>query len=84
MCWPRWRDCRWIVLGTFASANVWLAVVAAALVGFVLSGLGVLGWYFLSAQTASMLALILAVTNVASLDTTARLGSLGCWPAVSR
>jgi len=57
-----------IVVGTLASASVWVAVAASALVGFVLSGLGVLGGYFLNAQTALMLAFILSVTNVASIE----------------
>jgi uncharacterized membrane protein YccC len=60
-----------IVIGTLASASVWVAVAASALVGFALSGLGVLGGYFLNAQTALTLAFILAVTNVASLEATA-------------
>jgi uncharacterized membrane protein YccC len=57
-----------IVIGTLASATVWAAVAAAALVGFVLSGLGVLGGYFLNAQTALMLAFILSVSSVAMPD----------------
>jgi uncharacterized membrane protein YccC len=57
-----------IVIGTLASASVWIAVAASAIVGFVLAGVGVLGGYFLNAQTALMLAFVLAVTNAASLD----------------
>ena len=57
-----------IVIGTFASGNVWTAVVAMALIGFGLAGMGVLGGYFVSAQTALILAFVLAVTNVATLD----------------
>jgi hypothetical protein len=60
-----------IIIGTLASAIVWIAFVASALVGFGLSGLGVLGGYFLNAQTAVMLAFILSVTSVAPLDATA-------------
>jgi uncharacterized membrane protein YccC len=60
-----------IVLGTLASTSIWVAVVASALVGFALSGVGVLGGYFLNAQAALMLAFILAVTSVASLDAAA-------------
>ena len=57
-----------IVIGTLASGSVWIAVAASAIVGFALSGVGVLGGYFLNAQTALMLAFVLAVTNVASID----------------
>src|SRR5919197_4102301 len=57
-----------IVVGTLASASVWIAVGTSALVGFVLSGLGVFGGYFLSAQTALMLAFILSVTNAVPMD----------------
>ncbi len=57
-----------IVVGTLASASVWIAVGASALVGFVLSGLGVLGGYFLTGQSALMLAFILAVTSVAPME----------------
>src|SRR5690349_6957825 len=49
-----------IVIGTLASASVWIAVAASAVVGFALAGVGVLGGYFLSAQTALMLAFVLA------------------------
>lgn len=57
-----------IAIGTLASASVWIAVAASALVGFVLSGLWIFGGYFLSAQSALMLAFILAVTNVAPIE----------------
>ena len=57
-----------IVIGTLASATVWMAVAAAALAGFALSGVGVLGGYFLNAQTALMLAFILSVTSAAPPD----------------
>src|SRR5438094_5185849 len=36
-----------IVVGTLASASVWMAVGASALVGVLLSGLGVFGGYFI-------------------------------------
>ena len=57
-----------IVLGTLASASVWIAVAASAVVGFALASISALRGYFLNAQTALMLAFVLAVTNVASLD----------------
>jgi len=57
-----------IVVGTLASASVWIAVGASALVGFVLSGFGVFGGYVLSAQAALMLAFILSVTSVAPME----------------
>jgi uncharacterized membrane protein YccC len=57
-----------IAVGTLASANVWVAVAASAVVGVTLAAMGVLGGYFVSAQTALMLAFVLAVTNVAALD----------------
>src|SRR5260370_23305985 len=57
-----------IVVGTLASTSVWIAVGASALVGFVLSGLGVFGGYVLSAQSALMLAFILSVTSVAPVE----------------
>ena len=57
-----------IVIGTLASASVWIAAAASAILGFVLSGMGVLGGYFLNSQTALMLAFVLAVTNAASVD----------------
>jgi uncharacterized membrane protein YccC len=57
-----------IVVGTLASASVWIAVGASAVVGFVLSGFGVFGGYVLSAQSALMLAFILSVTSVAPME----------------
>ncbi len=57
-----------IVIGTLASDNVGSAVLATLIVAFVLSGLGVLGGYFLSAQTALMLAFVLAVCNVGGFE----------------
>jgi uncharacterized membrane protein YccC len=57
-----------IAIGTLASTSLWMAVAVAAIVGFVLAGLGVLGGYFLSAQTALMLVFILSVTNVGDMN----------------
>src|SRR5262249_38647129 len=57
-----------IVIGTLASENVGVAGLATLIVAFVLSGLGVLGGYFLSAQTALMLAFVLAVSNPGGVD----------------
>ncbi|HEY2593783.1 MAG TPA: FUSC family protein, partial [Chloroflexota bacterium] len=57
-----------IVIGTLASNNVGLAVGATALVAFVLSGMGVLGGYFLSAQTALMLAYVLSVSSASGVE----------------
>jgi uncharacterized membrane protein YccC len=57
-----------VVIGTLASANVMVAVIVSALVGLTLAGVGVLGGYFLNAQTALMLAFILAVTTAAGPD----------------
>ena len=57
-----------IVIGTLASGSVWMAVAASVIVGFALSIVGVLGGYFLNAQTALILAFVLAVTNVASIE----------------
>jgi uncharacterized membrane protein YccC len=57
-----------IVIGTLASNNVAIAVGATALVAFVLSGMGVLGGYFLSAQTALMLAFVLAVSSASGVQ----------------
>jgi uncharacterized membrane protein YccC len=59
-----------IGVGTLASTSVWVAVGASALVGFGLSGLGVVGGYVLSAQSALMLAFILSVTSPAPPDAT--------------
>jgi hypothetical protein len=56
-----------IVIGTLASGSVVSAVAATAVVAFVLSGAGVLGGYYLGAQTALMLAFVLSVTNPAGL-----------------
>jgi uncharacterized membrane protein YccC len=57
-----------IVIGTLTSENVGTAVLATLIVAFVLSAMGVLGGYFLSAQTALMLAFVLAVCNVGGLE----------------
>jgi uncharacterized membrane protein YccC len=57
-----------IAIGTLASATVWTAVAASAVVGFMLAAMGVLGGYFLSAQTALMLAFVLAVSSAAGVD----------------
>jgi uncharacterized membrane protein YccC len=57
-----------IAVGTLASSNLWVAVAASAVVGFTLAGLAVLGGYFSSAQTALMLAFVLAVTNAGAVD----------------
>jgi len=57
-----------IVIGTLASGSVWVAVAASVIVGFALSIVGVLGGYFLNAQTALILAFVLAVTNVAPME----------------
>jgi uncharacterized membrane protein YccC len=56
-----------IVVGTLASASLLVAVVLTAVVAFGLAGMGVLGGYFLSAQTALMLAFVLSVTSAAGL-----------------
>jgi uncharacterized membrane protein YccC len=57
-----------IVIGTLASNSVVVAVCFTAIVAFMLSGMGVLGGYFLSSQTALMLAFVLAVSSAAGLD----------------
>jgi len=57
-----------IVVGSFAAGSMWTAVAASAIVGFAIAASGVAGGYFRSAQTALLLALILSVTNVASID----------------
>jgi uncharacterized membrane protein YccC len=57
-----------IAVGTLASSNLWIAVAASAVVGFTLAGMAVLGGYFSSAQTALMLAFVLAVTSAAAVD----------------
>ena len=45
-----------------------MAVAASVIVGFALSIVGVLGGYFLNPQTALILAFVLAVINVASIE----------------
>jgi uncharacterized membrane protein YccC len=57
-----------LVIGTLASGTVWTAVAATAAVGFAVAGVGVLGGYFLTAQTALLLAFVLAVANPGSFD----------------
>ena len=57
-----------IVIGTLASGSVWMAVATSVIVGFALSIVGVLGGYFLNPQTALILAFVLAVINVASIE----------------
>ncbi len=57
-----------IVIGTLTFDNVGVAVGATAIVAFVLSGMGVFGGYFLSAQTALMLAFVLAVSSAGGLE----------------
>jgi uncharacterized membrane protein YccC len=57
-----------IVIGTLASASLAFAVGVTAVVAFGLAGMGVLGGYYLSAQTALMLAFVLSVTSAAGID----------------
>jgi uncharacterized membrane protein YccC len=51
-----------VLLGTLASANAWSAVVGTVLVAFVIQLLGVFGGYVVAAQTAALLAFVVAVS----------------------
>ncbi|MBV9329151.1 MAG: FUSC family protein [Chloroflexi bacterium] len=57
-----------IVIGTLASVSLPLAVGVAAVVAFGVAGLGILGGYYLSAQMALLLAVVLSVTSPAGID----------------
>ena len=58
-----------IVIGSLASVSLLAAVAATALVAFLVASLGVLGGYYLSAQTALLLAFVLSVTTSGGVDT---------------
>jgi uncharacterized membrane protein YccC len=60
-----------VIVGTLASANVWTATAATAIVGLAVCGVAVLGGYFATAQTTLLLAFVLAVASPGSLDTLA-------------
>jgi uncharacterized membrane protein YgaE (UPF0421/DUF939 family) len=51
-----------VLLGTLASANAWSAVVGTVLVAFVIQLLGDFGGYVVAAQTAALLAFVVAVS----------------------
>jgi hypothetical protein len=51
-----------VLLGTLASANAWSAVAGTLLVAFVVQFLGVFGGYVVAAQTAVLLAFVVAVS----------------------
>jgi uncharacterized membrane protein YccC len=51
-----------VALGTLASANAWSAVAGTVLVAFVVQVLGVFGGYVAAAQTAMLLAFVVAVS----------------------
>jgi len=51
-----------VLLGTIASENAWSAVAGTMLVAFVVQFLGVFGGYVVAAQTAALLAFVVAVS----------------------
>jgi uncharacterized membrane protein YccC len=55
-----------VLLGTLASGNAWSAVAGTMLVAFVVQFLGVFGGYLVAAQTAVLLAFVVAVSVPAS------------------
>jgi uncharacterized membrane protein YccC len=60
-----------VAVGTLASGNVWTAIVATAAVTFAVTEVAVLGGYFATAQTGLLLAFVLAVSSVGSVDSLA-------------